>query len=250
MFRAGARSWVARERSGLSGAPPAQLGAGSATTWTACTERPGHSRGRREDAEDLVQETYALVLAKPRWLRRDDDLGYLLRVLRNTYVSGVRARGRRPAEVPFDDHAEPVDHRAEWDPAAAIEAGEQFPGLDRRLGIPLRTAVHRLGVIVERHLGRPPAPRAHTADIGVAQHPQEVAEIVVAAQPPRLRQHERVGLLHQVLGILAPAAQRPGRSVQPVHVVAEPARLEPVERRRRVPIAHALTLYGRSGHRR
>src|SRR5262245_42120190 len=34
--------------------------------------------GSREDAEDLVQETYAKVLAKPRFLRNDDDLGYLL----------------------------------------------------------------------------------------------------------------------------------------------------------------------------
>src|SRR5881392_2116984 len=35
--------------------------------------------GSREDAEDLVQETYARVLAKPRFLRSEDDLGYLLR---------------------------------------------------------------------------------------------------------------------------------------------------------------------------
>ena len=34
--------------------------------------------GSREDAEDLVQETYARVLAKPRFLRSEDDLGYLL----------------------------------------------------------------------------------------------------------------------------------------------------------------------------
>ena len=39
--------------------------------------------GRREDAEDLVQETYARVLARPRWLRREDDFAYLLRALRN-----------------------------------------------------------------------------------------------------------------------------------------------------------------------
>ena len=35
--------------------------------------------GSREDAEDLVQETYARLLARPRWLRNEDDLGYLLR---------------------------------------------------------------------------------------------------------------------------------------------------------------------------
>ena len=43
--------------------------------------------GSREDAEDLVQDTYARVLARPRLLRNEDDLGYLLRALRNTYVS-------------------------------------------------------------------------------------------------------------------------------------------------------------------
>src|SRR3712207_1707653 len=46
--------------------------------------------GKREDAEDLVQETYARVLAKPRLLRGGDDLGYLLRVMHNTFVSRHR----------------------------------------------------------------------------------------------------------------------------------------------------------------
>ena len=41
--------------------------------------------GSREDAEDLVQDTYARVLARPRVVRNDDDLGYLLRVVRNTF---------------------------------------------------------------------------------------------------------------------------------------------------------------------
>ena len=51
--------------------------------------------GSREDAEDLVQETYARVLARPRLLRNDDDLGYLLRALRNTFISrsGAPRRG-------------------------------------------------------------------------------------------------------------------------------------------------------------
>lgn len=87
--------------------------------------------GRREDAEDLVQETYALVLARPRWLRRDDDLGYLLRVLRNTHVSRLRANGRRPAEVPLDDHVEAVSHLVSWDPEAAIEVGALFSAIAR-----------------------------------------------------------------------------------------------------------------------
>src|SRR4051794_23152946 len=65
--------------------------------------------GSREDAEDLVQDTFARVLAKPRLLRNDDDLGYLLRVLRNTFVSRHRANSRRPATTPMPDQFERVD---------------------------------------------------------------------------------------------------------------------------------------------
>jgi RNA polymerase sigma-70 factor (ECF subfamily) len=73
--------------------------------------------GSREDAEDLVQDTYMRVLARPRFLRGDDDLGYLLRVLRNTHVSRLRAAGRRPAGVPFpEDAPEPDDVREAWRP--------------------------------------------------------------------------------------------------------------------------------------
>lgn len=57
--------------------------------------------GSREDAEDLVQETYTRVLARPRMLRREDDLGYLLRALRNTFLLQQRTRSRRPRETPM-----------------------------------------------------------------------------------------------------------------------------------------------------
>lgn len=50
----------------------------------------------REEAEDLVQETFARVLQRPRFLHSEDDVGYLLRVLRNTFVSGCRKAHRRP----------------------------------------------------------------------------------------------------------------------------------------------------------
>jgi RNA polymerase sigma-70 factor (ECF subfamily) len=40
--------------------------------------------GSREDAEDLVQETFTRVLARPRLLSGDDEVYYLMRVLRNT----------------------------------------------------------------------------------------------------------------------------------------------------------------------
>jgi RNA polymerase sigma-70 factor, ECF subfamily len=84
--------------------------------------------GSREDAEDLVQETFARVLRKPRFLHADDDLGYLLRVLRNTYVSSIRSAARRPRQValPEDDVIE--DLRAP-DPARRIETAELYAAI-------------------------------------------------------------------------------------------------------------------------
>ena len=54
--------------------------------------------GSREDAEDLVQETFVNVLKRPRWLRNRDEIGYLLRALRNTYNSRYRTAAQRPGE--------------------------------------------------------------------------------------------------------------------------------------------------------
>src|SRR5215208_168929 len=68
--------------------------------------------GSRADAEDLVQETFARVLAKPRRIRNEDDLGYLLQVLRNTFISSRRAAARRLAPAALDDQLEPADPSA------------------------------------------------------------------------------------------------------------------------------------------
>lgn len=81
--------------------------------------------GNRHDAEDLVQETYARVLAKPRFVRRDGDLGYLLRALSNTFASDRRRASRRPVQ-PMPEDREPVDPRTGERPAEAAEAGEVF----------------------------------------------------------------------------------------------------------------------------
>jgi len=82
--------------------------------------------GSRADAEDLVQDTYTRVLAKPRFLRNDDDLGYLMRVLRNTFYSQRRAASRRPQTQEVDESFEAVDPRAGLRPAEATEAREVF----------------------------------------------------------------------------------------------------------------------------
>jgi RNA polymerase sigma-70 factor (ECF subfamily) len=82
--------------------------------------------GSREDAEDLVQETYARVLARPRMLRRDDDLGYLLRVLRNVFLTRVRTEGRRVRTAPLADEGDLVPVSERGQPHAALEATELY----------------------------------------------------------------------------------------------------------------------------
>jgi RNA polymerase sigma-70 factor, ECF subfamily len=81
--------------------------------------------GSRADAEDLVQETYVQVLRRPRFLRSDDDLGYLLRVLRNTYNSRYRTEARRPRNVELEEHEELLpERRSAVAPEAAAETAE------------------------------------------------------------------------------------------------------------------------------
>ena len=82
--------------------------------------------GSREDAEDLVQETYARVLARPRVLRREDDLGYLLRALRNTFLNQRRSAGRRLRAVPLPDTLDVVADPHARQPDAALEARELY----------------------------------------------------------------------------------------------------------------------------
>jgi RNA polymerase sigma-70 factor, ECF subfamily len=82
--------------------------------------------GSREDAEDLVQETYARVLQKPRMLRSEEDLGYLLRVLRNTYFSRLRAAARRPRADPLPEELDRMEDRTATAPEAALEAVELY----------------------------------------------------------------------------------------------------------------------------
>jgi RNA polymerase sigma-70 factor (ECF subfamily) len=86
--------------------------------------------GAREDAEDLVQETYERVLRRPREIARAEDaLPYLLGVLRNTWIDTVRSRARRPT-VPLDVDAEDrVEGRSPLEQVAAREVFEVVAGL-------------------------------------------------------------------------------------------------------------------------
>lgn len=82
--------------------------------------------GSREDAEDLVQETYARVLSRPRLLRNDDDLGYLLRALRNTFLTQRRAERRRLQPDRLPEQLDGVADSHAREPHAALEAAELY----------------------------------------------------------------------------------------------------------------------------
>jgi RNA polymerase sigma-70 factor, ECF subfamily len=81
--------------------------------------------GSPHDAEDLVQETFARVLARPRFLHNQDELAYLTRVLRNTFLTQRRTAARRPriSAATLED-VEPADPRSRTRPDQALEAKE------------------------------------------------------------------------------------------------------------------------------
>jgi RNA polymerase sigma-70 factor (ECF subfamily) len=79
--------------------------------------------GSREDADDLVQETFVRVLARPRMVR-GDERGYLMRALRNTFYSRLRTQSRRPQTGPTLDDVQPPDPRGTHQPERAAEVSE------------------------------------------------------------------------------------------------------------------------------
>lgn len=82
--------------------------------------------GSREDAEDLVQETFARVLSRPRVLRGDEELYYLMRVLRNTFLTGLRTASRRPVTAAALEDVVAADPRPTARPEEALEVQEVY----------------------------------------------------------------------------------------------------------------------------
>ena len=69
------------------------------------------------------------MLARPRLLRNEDDLGYLLRALRNKFLSQKepRAAGCVPAPCPINSTSSPTPHARE--PQEALEAAELYAAI-------------------------------------------------------------------------------------------------------------------------
>ena len=84
----------------------------------------------REEAEDLVQETYARVFARPRLLRNEDEVGCLLRALRNTLISQRRAQARRPATTELIDEVA-IGTPGSDDPSEAAEVRQVYAAINQ-----------------------------------------------------------------------------------------------------------------------
>jgi RNA polymerase sigma-70 factor (ECF subfamily) len=102
--------------------------------------------GSRHLAEDLTQETYARVLARPRRLRAGNEFQYLAQTLRNVAADHWRADRRRPEPAPGWDL---VDEPATTgDPEAAAIAGDvaglTYAEAAKTLRIPDGTVMSRL----------------------------------------------------------------------------------------------------------
>ncbi len=80
--------------------------------------------GSPHDAEDLVQETFARVLARPRRLHRGDELPYLLGALRNTHLTALRTQQRRPSTIELPADESETMRSALADPEIALEQQE------------------------------------------------------------------------------------------------------------------------------
>jgi RNA polymerase sigma-70 factor, ECF subfamily len=100
--------------------------------------------GSRQDAEDLVQDTYERVLRRPRFVRRDGDIGYLLRVMRNTWISSKRTTRVLTVSADGDQIEELAGPR---DPIGdSIRVAPVYEALSE-LSRPLREAVVAVDVI-------------------------------------------------------------------------------------------------------
>jgi RNA polymerase sigma-70 factor (ECF subfamily) len=86
--------------------------------------------GSRDEAEDLVQDVCAHVLARPRRVA-GDDLPYLLRALHNELTSRRRSAGRRPQTVELDEELGNGDESGRGDPQAAAENRELVAAIAR-----------------------------------------------------------------------------------------------------------------------
>ena len=102
--------------------------------------------GNRADAEDLVQETLITVLGRPRRLRGNSEVGYLMTMLRNRFIDDRRSAARRQAMVGLSEIAEAIDPRAGMRPDQLVADREVLDAV-HALESPFRETVVAVDVL-------------------------------------------------------------------------------------------------------
>lgn len=138
----------------------------------------------REDAEDLVQDTYARVLGKPRLVRGDNDLTYLMKALRNTFLSNRRAARRRPQPTVALDDVELIDARSGTRPETAFANHEL---LDAIASLPINFRLTLIAVDVAglsyREAARALGTREETLTTRLYRARQRVGRVLIDREP-------------------------------------------------------------------
>jgi RNA polymerase sigma-70 factor, ECF subfamily len=152
--------------------------------------------GSREDAEDLVQETFARVLSRPRVLHGDDELYYLMRVLRNTFLTSLRTASRRPVTAAAIEDVVAADPKPTNRPEQAYEVQEIYATIAElpdnfRLAL---VAVDVLGLSY-REASRALRVREATLTTRLFRARKQVAERLAPEQPPQRRNPPGAGRL-------------------------------------------------------
>jgi RNA polymerase sigma-70 factor, ECF subfamily len=76
-----------------------------------------------------VQETLVNVLKRPRLLRDNDEIGYLLRALRKTHADRYRTAARRPATHRLLEDELPPAHESNVSAREIMQAIASAPAL-------------------------------------------------------------------------------------------------------------------------
>ncbi len=190
--------------------------------------------GSRESAEDLVQETAARVLSRPRFVHGGNELAYLMQALRNTFMTSRRTAARRPSLVATLEELDTTDSRTAARPEEAVIAAQVFPaiaqlpesfrlalvavdvaGLSYReaarvLGVPEATITTRLYRARER-VARELAPERFGAPRSKSTQEPNAGP---ADRPPRRSPAARPGLATGVSTRLVLASASPTRSAR------------------------------------
>jgi RNA polymerase sigma-70 factor (ECF subfamily) len=153
----------------------------------------------REEAEDLVQETFARVLQRPRFIHCEDDIGYLLRVLRNTFVSGRRRAARRPQPTDSPDDLMRIEDRSAPQPEARLDSAALYDAIGTLPAV-FRDALIAVDVLGLSYEEAASALRAREATITTRLHRARQRVATVLAEESGITPAVRRGPLDPAVG--------------------------------------------------